>query len=337
VMAGRLPEAWHEALAALKAETAERRPTLATRQASEQTLAALAPSVPELVGGSAEPTGANLTLVQGMGNVAAGNYRGRYIHYGAREHAMAAALNGMALHGGIIPFAATGLAFSDYMRPALRLAALAGRRVIHVLTYDGIGLGEDGPVHQPLGHLASLRAMPDVYVFRPADAMETAECWELALRRAEGPSVMVLTGQPVPALRTDAAENRSARGGYVLAEAEGPRQATLIASGSEVSIALAAREALAGGGIAAAVVSLPCWKLFGQQDGAYLASVLGGVPRFGIEAAIGFGWERWLGDDGSFIGMSGAGRSAPFEELEQPVGVTPEAVTAEVTKRLRRE
>jgi transketolase len=335
-IAGRLPEAYHEALASLKADIAERRPKLATRQASQHALAALVPAVPELIGGSADLTGSNLTLVKGMASIAAGNYRGRYIHYGVREHAMAAAMNGMALHCGIIPYGGTFLAFSDYMRPAVRLAALMGRRVTYVLTHDSIGLGEDGPTHQPVEQLASLRAMPNLHVFRPADAMETAECWELALRRAEGPSVLVLSRQPVPAVRTDAAENRSARGGYVVAEAEGPRQATLIASGSEVSIALDAREALTGAGVAAAVVSLPCWKLFAQQDAAYRASVLGGVPRFGIEAATGFGWERWLGEDGCFIGMTGFGASAPYEELYQHFGITPEAVVAEVKKRLSR-
>ena len=191
-----------------------------------------------------------------------------------------------------------------------------------------IGLGEDGPTHQPIEHLASLRAMPHLHVFRPADAMETAECWELAIRRTDGPSLLVLTRQALPTLRTDTAENRCARGGYVLAEAEGPRQATLIATGSEVSIAMAARESLAGEGIAVAVVSLPCWELFAQQDEAYRAQVLGGAPRVGIEAACGFGWERWLGSDGVFIGMTGFGASAPYEDLYKHFGITPEAIVA---------
>jgi transketolase len=203
-----------------------------------------------------------------------------------------------------------------------------------VLTHDSIGLGEDGTTHQPVEHLASLRAMPHVHVYRPADAMETAECWELAIRRSDGPSLLVLTRQALPTLRTDTAENRCARGGYLLADAEGPRQATLIATGSEVSIAMAARESLAAEGVAVAVVSLPCWELFSQQDDTYRASVLGGAPRLGIEAAGGFGWERWLGNDGVFIGMSDFGASAPYEDLYKHFGITPDAVVAAVRKRL---
>ena len=207
-------------------------------------------------------------------------------------------------------------------------------RVIHVLTHDSIGLGEDGPTHQPVEHLASLRAMPNVMMFRPADAMETAECWELALRRPDGPSLLALSRQALPAMRFDTTENRSARGGYVLAEAGGPRQATLIATGSEVAIAMAAREALAGEGIPVAVVSLPCWELFAQQDEAYRAEVLGGALRVGVEAGVSFGWERWLGPDGVFIGMTGFGASAPFEELYKEFGITPDAIVAAVKKRL---
>ncbi len=334
VMAGKLPDNWHEAVAALKQEIAEQKPKIASRQASLKCLEALVPATPELIGGSADLTGSNLTLVKGMGSVNTGNFTGRYMHYGVREHAMAAAANGMALHGGVIPYTGTFFVFTDYMRPAIRLGALMRARVIHVLTHDSIGLGEDGPTHQPIEHLASLRAMPHLHVFRPADTLETAECWELAIRRADGPSLLVLTRQALPALRSDTAENRSARGGYVLAEADGPRQATLLATGSEVSIALAAREALAAEGIKVAVVSLPCWELFAQQDEAYRAEVLGGAPRFGVEAAGGFGWERWLGDDGVFIGMTGFGASAPYEDLYKHFGITAEAVAAAVRKRL---
>lgn len=336
VIAGRLSDTWHEAVAAMKASLAEHRPTCATHESSRQALAALAPALPELIGGSADPATAELTFIRGMGTVAPGSYRGRHVCYGIREHGMAAAMNGMALHGGIIPYAGTFLGFSDTMRPALRQAALAGKRVIHLLAYDSMGSGDDGAAHQPAGHLASLRALPNLYVFRPADAMETAECWELALRRAEGPSLLVLTRQPLPALRADAAENRCARGGYVLAEADGARQATLIASGSEVATALAAREVLAREGIAAAVVSLPCWELFGQQDAAYRAGVLGGVPRMGIEAALGFGWERWLGDDGWFAGANGSDSAAPAQNFNGHLGITAEAVVAALKKRLNR-
>ena len=333
-MAGRLPEAWNEALSALRAQIAADKPKLATRVSSQKALEALVPSVPEMVGGSADLTGSNNTNVKGVPAIAPGNFTGRFVHWGVREHGMAAAMNGMALHGGIIPYSGTFLVFSDYLRPAVRLAALMRQRVIHVLTHDSIGLGEDGPTHQPVEHIASFRAMPNVHVFRPADAMETAECWELALRRADGPSLLALSRQNLPTLRSDAAENRSARGGYVLAEADGARQATLIATGSEVSLAMTARDALQAAGIATAVVSLPCWELFAAQDDAYRAGVLGSAPRFGIEAAVGFGWERWLGADGVFIGMAGFGASAPADDLFRHFGITPEAVTEAVRKRL---
>ena len=247
---------------------------------------------------------------------------------------MAACLNGMALHEGLVPYAGTYLVFTDYMRPALRLAALMRRRVIYVLTHDSIGLGEDGPTHQPIEQLASLRATPGVFVLRPADAIETVECWELALRRADGPSMLVLSRQSVPAVRMDAGENRCSRGGYVLAEADGPRQVTLIASGSEVAIALQARSILAEAGLPAAVISLPCWELFATQDDSYRTHVLGAVLRVGIEAACGFGWERWLGLDGIFIGMTGFGASASANTLYRHFGITPEAVATAVQKRL---
>ncbi len=240
----------------MKQKIAEERPKLATRASSQKVLDALVPATPELVGGSADLTPSNLTFVEGMGVVAPGNYAGRYIHYGIREHGMAACANGLALHGGIIPYDGTFFIFSDYMRPAIRLAALMRQRVIHVLTHDSIGLGEDGPTHQPIEQLASLRAMPNLHVYRPGDALETAECWELAVRRVEGPSLLVLSRQAVPAMRFDASENRCARGGYVLAEAEGPRRGTIIATGTEVAIAMDAREQLAREGVAVAVVSL---------------------------------------------------------------------------------
>ena len=332
--AGKPPDAWHEATAALKAELAENRPRLATRRASHRVLEALAPVAPELVGGSADATDANQTKPRAMACVTPGNYGGRYVHYGSREHAMAACMNGLALHGGVLPYGGTYLAFSDYMRPAVRLAALMRQRVIYVLTHDSIGAGEDGPTHQPVEQLASLRALPGLHVMRPADAVETVECWELALRRADGPSALVLSCQALPALRADAAENRSARGGYVLAEADGARQATLVATGSEVGLAMQARDLLAQDGVPVAVVSLPCWELFAAQDEGHRAGVLGSAPRFGVEAACEFGWERWLGADGGFIGMPGFGASAPAEDLYRHFGLTPEAVVAAVKKRL---
>ncbi|MGC8476239.1 MAG: transketolase-like TK C-terminal-containing protein, partial [Acetobacteraceae bacterium] len=333
-LAGRLPDDWHQAVAALKQHIAETKPKLATRAASQLALDALVPATPELVGGSADLTGSNLTFVKGMGTVAPGAFGGRYLHFGIREHGMAACANGMALHGGLIPYVATFFVFSDYLRPALRLTALMGIRVVHVLTHDSIGLGEDGPTHQPVEHLASLRAMPNVHVFRPADTLETAEAWELALRRTDGPSLLVLSRQAVPALRAEAGENRAARGGYVLAEAAGSRAVTLIATGTEVAIAMDARALLAAEGIGAAVVSLPCWELFAQQDPTYRDEVLGSAPRIGIEAAVAMGWERWLGPDGVFIGMSGFGASAPYEALYKEFGITAEAVAAAARKLL---
>ena len=334
VMAGRLPDNFHETVAALKTDIADTRPKLASRQASQKSLDALVPAIPEMIGGSADLTGSNLTLVKGMGIVAPGNFAGRYIHYGIREHGMAAAMNGIALHGGLIPYGGTFFVFSDYMRPAIRLAALMRQRVIHVLTHDSIGLGEDGPTHQPVEHLASLRAMPGLFTFRPGDAMETAECWELAIRRADGPSILALSRQTLPSLRGDMTENRSARGGYVLAEAEGPRQVTLLATGSEVAIAMDARMALASEGITAVVVSMPCWELFAQQDESYRASVLGTALRVGVEAGVSMGWDRWLGSDGIFIGMNSFGASGPFQDLYKHFGITPDAIVAAVKKRL---
>ena len=333
-VAGKLPENWHEAVASLKQGILDSKPNIASRQASQRCLEALLPATPDLVGGSADLTGSNLTFVKGVGTVAPGSYGGRYIHFGVREHGMCAAANGMALHGGLIPYTGTFFVFTDYMRPAIRMGAIMRQRVIHVLTHDSIGLGEDGPTHQPIEHLASLRAMPNLHVYRPADALETAECWELAIRRTDGPSLLVLTRQALPLLRSSAVENCCARGGYVMAEAEGPRQATLIATGSEVPIAMAARDRLTGEGIRVAVVSLPCWEMFSAQDESYRAQTLGGAPRVGIEAACDFGWDRWLGPDGTFIGMHGFGASGKYTDLYSYFGLTPEAVAAAVRKRL---
>ena len=247
---------------------------------------------------------------------------------------MAATMNGIAVHRGLIPYGGTFLTFSDYARPSIRLAAFMGVGVIYVITHDSIGLGEDGPTHQPVEHLAALRAMPGLYVYRPADAVETAECWALALQRRDTPSLLALTRQALPLLRSEAgSENRSAYGAYVLAEADGPRRVTLLATGSEVSIAMAAREALATDHIAAAVVSMPCWELFGQQPKEYRDAVLGTAPRVAVEAAVEFGWERWLGPRGALIGMQGYGASAPGEALFPHFGITAERV-AEAARSL---
>ena len=291
-----------------------------------------------MIGGSADLTGSNNTLFKDAGIVTRDDFSGRYIHYGVREHGMAGAMNGMALHGGIIPYAGTFLIFSDYLRPALRLAALMRKQAIYVLTHDSIGLGEDGPTHQPVEHLASLRAMPNVRVFRPADAVETAECWAAALAHRTGPSVLALTRQALPALRGPEHERGlCAKGGYVLAATSGgaPRVA-LLATGSEVSIAVAARETLEKEGIPTQVSSLPCWELFEEQPESWRQSVLGGdAVRIGIEAACGLGWDRYIGADGAFIGMTGFGASAPQGDLYKHFGLTAEAVAEDARTRLK--
>jgi transketolase len=325
-MKGDLPQSAREALAAMRAKFAAEAPKTATRQASGTVLDALAPACPELIGGSADLTGSNNTKAKSQKLVKPGEFGGSYIHYGVREHGMAAAMNGLAAHGGIIPYGGTFLVFADYCRPSIRLSALMKLRVIYVMTHDSIGLGEDGPTHQPVEHLAALRAIPNLHVFRPADAVETAECWELALATRETPSVLALTRQSLPALRRDGGENRAARGAYVLAEAEGVRKVTLLATGSEVALAMAAREQLKSKGVAAAVVSVPCWELFDAQDEAYRNTVLGSVPRVAVEAASPMGWERYIGMGGRFIGMRGFGASAPADALYQHFGITVDAV-----------
>jgi transketolase len=322
--------ALNSAIAACKAEFLAAPPKIATRVASQKVLEKLVAAVPHLIGGSADLTTSNGTRTKHHQPITAQDFGGNYIHYGVREHAMAAAMNGMALHGGIIPYGGTFLVFTDYCRPALRLSALMGVRVIYVMTHDSIGLGEDGPTHQPIEHLAALRAIPNLNVFRPADAVEVAECWGLALGDANRPSILALTRQAVPALRSQhQAENLSARGAYVLAEAPaGARQVTLLATGSEVSVVLEARDLLAKDGLAAAVVSMPSWELFAAQDVAYRAQVLGSAPRLAVEAAVGQGWERWTGEDGGFVGMSHFGASAPAAKLFEHFHITPAHVAA---------
>jgi transketolase len=334
-IAGTLPEAFHAAIAAITAKFIAEAPKIATRQASGFVLDALAPVVPELIGGSADLTGSNNTKAKGQKVVTAADFSGSYLHYGIREHGMAAAMNGLAVHGGLIPYGGTFLVFADYCRPAIRLAALMGVRVVYVLTHDSIGLGEDGPTHQPVEHLASLRAIPKLQVFRPADAVETAECWALALESRDRPSVLALTRQGVPTLRrAGGSENLSARGAYVVAEAEGQRQLTLLATGSEVSVALQARDLLKGKGVAAAVVSMPCWSLFDAQDKAYRQAVLGSAPRVAIEAASPFGWERYVGEGGTVLGMTGFGASAPAADLFRHFGLSAETLAEAALTRL---
>ncbi len=324
--AGTLPKATQEALVAIRAKFAADAPKTATRQASGFTLDAIASTMPLLIGGSADLTGSNNTKAKGQKVVSAGQFDASYIEYGIREHGMAAAMNGMAAHGGIVPYGGTFLVFSDYCRPSIRLSALMGLRVVYVLTHDSIGLGEDGPTHQPVEHMAALRAIPNLLVFRPADALETAECWEIALNAPTQPSVLALTRQGLPALRRDGSKNLSTRGAYVLAETEGKRAVTLLATGSEVSLAIAARDLLKAKGVDAAVVSMPCWELFDQQDETYRNTVLGSAPRVAVEAAVRMGWERYIGMGGKFVGMTGFGASAPAEDLYKHFGITAEAV-----------
>lgn len=323
---GELPSHLGARMCTLKEQLIATKPKIATRKASETALATINATLDNTVGGSADLTHSNLTLTKPLTAITPGKFDGRYLHYGIREHAMAAAMNGIALHGGFIPYGGTFLVFSDYARGAIRLSALMRQRVIYVLTHDSIGLGEDGPTHQPVEHLAALRAMPDVNVFRPADAVETAECWELALASTSRPSVLSLSRQNLPTVRTEARENRSARGAYVLDGADGPRDITLLATGSEVEIALSASNALAAKGMRAAVVSMPCWELFEGESADYRASVLGTAPRIGIEAAVRFGWDRWIGDGGAFIGMAGFGASGSAPELYRYFRITSEAV-----------
>jgi transketolase len=336
VTRGEVPAKLVRALAAFRKDQAAAAPAVATRKASEMVLEVVNATLPETIGGSADLTGSNNTLTKGFGVFAPHDRKGRYVYYGIREHGMAAAMNGLALHGGVIPYGGTFLVFSDYARGAIRLSALMGARVIYVLTHDSIGLGEDGPTHQPIEHLAMLRATPNLQVFRPADVVETAEAWEAALLSRGAPSVLALSRQNLPAVRTEPSrKNLAALGAYVLAEAEHRRAVILLATGSEVHLALKARELLERKGIGARVVSMPCWELFEAQDDAYRRRVLpAGAVRVGIEAAARFGWDRWLcGERGSdrkaaFVGMEGFGASGRAEALYEHFGITAEAVAS---------
>jgi len=333
-MGGELPkDKLVAAVSAVKQQLAAAPKEMATRSASQLALEALVPALPELIGGSADLTGSNNTKTKNMAALSAQDYAGRFIHYGVREHGMAAAMNGMALHGGVIPYSGTFLVFSDYCRPSLRLAALMGQRVIHVMTHDSIGLGEDGPTHQPVEHLAALRAIPNLRVFRPCDAVETVECWELALQNA-GPSVLALTRQNVPQLRIGHDEhNRCAAGAYEIVPAERAAAVSLFASGSEVSIAVEARKFLREKGVFARVVSVPCFELFLAAPEAVRRAVIGAAPvKIAVEAAVRQGWDAIIGSDGAFVGMASFGASAPYQELYRHFGITPEAV-AEVALR----
>ena len=335
IMSGDLPAGTEGAVADYIATLIAEPKKVATRKASQMALEVLTPIVPAMIGGSADLTGSNNTNTAVTLPLNRDDYGGRYVYYGVREHAMAAAMNGMALHGGVIPYGGTFLVFTDYCRPSIRLAALMGLRVVFVMTHDSIGLGEDGPTHQPVEQVAMLRATPNLNVFRPCDVVETAECWLVALQSRTTPSVLALTRQNLPQLRTRASgENLCARGAYVLAEPAGARAATILATGSEVELAMEARSRLQADGIATAVVSMPCLELFEAQDAAYRKSVLGTAPRVAVEALSTFGWTRYVEDDSAVIGMRTFGASAPYEKLYEHFGITADAVVAAVKARV---
>ena len=332
--AGDAPKKLSATIKALKKNISEKAPSVATRKSSEMVLAAVNPICSETIGGSADLTGSNNTKTADLGVFDTDNRKGRYVYYGIREHGMAAAMNGMALHGGIRPYGGTFMCFTDYARPSMRLSALMGIPVTYVMTHDSIGLGEDGPTHQPVEHLAMLRATPNMHVFRPCDTVETAEAWELALSSKKTPATLSLTRQNLPTLRTEhKTKNLTSQGAYVLADAEGKRQVILMATGSEVEIAMAARDILQAEGIGTRVVSMPCWELFAAQEESYRKRVLPGGPvRVAVEAGVQFGWDQWLsGERGKaakagFVGMEGFGASAPAEVLYEKFGITAQAV-----------
>ena len=334
-IAGDLPAlaGWHEYRAKLAAEM----PNLATRKSSENALGVLTAALPAMIGGSADLTGSNLTKTASTLPLNPADYAGRYVSYGIREFGMAAAMNGMALHGGIVPYGGTFLIFSDYCRNAIRLSALQKVRVVYVLTHDSIGVGEDGPTHQPIEQVASLRAIPHLWLMRPADAMETAECWELALGRTDGPSALALTRQNLPALRNDSDQNRSAKGAYRLVSATAERKVVLLATGSEVQLAVEAATALEADGIGADVVSMPCWELFEAQDETYQNALIpADLLAVSIEAGTTFGWHKWTGRHGLNIGIDRFGLSAPAEALFPYFGLTAEAIVPQIKAKLGR-
>ena len=329
-ISGEMPVKLTRAMKAYKQSLKEEAPKLATRQSSQKALEVINAATDLTVGGSADLTGSNLTKTETTLPITPGKYKGRYIHYGIREHGMAAAMNGIALHGGMVPYGGTFLVFTDYARGAIRLSALMKQRVIYVMTHDSIGLGEDGPTHQPVEHMAMLRATPNLLVFRPGDAVEVAEAWEAALMQKDAPSVLALSRQGTPTLRQEKShDNLTMKGGYVLREASGKRDITIMATGTELALAMEAADTLKDKyALHAAVVSMPCWELFDQQDDAYKASVLGDAPRLAIEAAVRFGWDRYLGDNGDFVGMPGFGESAPAPALYDHFKITADETVA---------
>ena len=333
-IAGDLPKGYDSAVAQARAALFAEPQAIATRKASQVALESLTEAVPAMIGGSADLTGSNLTRVPAVDSLFSPESSGRYIGYGVREFGMAAAMNGLALHGGFKPYGGTFLVFSDYARNAIRLSALMGLGVTYVMTHDSIGLGEDGPTHQPVEHLASLRAIPNLNVFRPADAVETLEAWDIALRSPATPSLLALSRQGVPQLREAGDENLTARGGYVIRQFGEGRDVTLLATGTEVALAAEAAEVLHAEGHAVAVVSMPCWELFDAQPEAYRDEVLGEAPRIAVEAALPFGWTRYVAREADVVGMPGFGASAPAERLYAEFGITCDAIVARAKAHL---
>ena len=335
IISGKLPKDWNKELNKLKEQAIKDQTSVASRKASQMCLESIMPHLPQLVGGSADLAGPNMVLTKTSKNILADDYNGNNIEYGVREHAMGAIMNGLALHGGIIPFGGTFFVFSDYLRPAMRLASLMKLHTIYVMTHDSIGVGEDGPTHQPIEHLASFRAMPNMLTFRPCDIVETAEAWELAVEQKNTPSILALSRQNLPILRSDSKENKTSLGAYIIAGDDKKRQATLIATGSEVALAVEAYNKLKAEGIDVVVVSMPCAELFDAQPITYQEQILGNKPRIAIEAASKFGWEKYVGLTGDIIGMDGFGASAPGSELYKYFGITVEEVIDSVKNSLR--
>ena len=330
----KLPHNWDLALNELKQKAINEQTKVATRKASQMCLENIVKYIPQIIGGSADLAASNLTFVEGMKTITADDYNGNNLMYGIREHAMGAIMNGLSLHGGVIPYGGTFFVFSDYLRPAIRLAALMKIRSIYVFTHDSIGVGEDGPTHQPIEHLASYRAMPNINTFRPCDVVETAESWQLAIENEHTPSILALSRQGIPTIRTDSSENMTAKGGYIISAATEKAVATLIATGTEVSLAVEAQKRLKAENIAVNVVSMPCCELFDKQASEYKNKVLGNAPRIAVEAASVYGWERYVGDNGTIIGLNDFGTSAPAEEVYEFFGITVENIIKAVKKYL---
>ena len=326
----KLPQNWNKDLNELENKAVKEQISVATRKASQLCLENIMGRIPQIIGGSADLAASNLTFVEGMKTITAADYDGNNVMYGIREHAMGAIMNGMALHGGVIPYGGTFFVFSDYMRPSMRLAALMGLRVIYVLTHDSIGVGEDGPTHQPIEHLASYRAIPNIYTFRPCDVVETAEAWKIALESEQTPSILALSRQNVPTLRTKTTENLSRFGAYVISPAQREPQATILATGTEVALAVEAQKRLRADGVEVSVVSMPCCELFDAQPEEYKRSILGKAPRIAVEAAAVYGWEKYTGSSENVIGLSGFGASGKGEDVYKHFGITVEHIVEKV-------